>query len=142
MSEQLTQFLKKAEPFVVESGILLDIIGDSYNYMILRQAFEPRLPGFVGLIDDQLFMADSTPEQFREYIFWHEVKCVVKRQRQGCTQTVMEELQRVPKYMLRQYIEYRYVCFGHLVEFSKNQPPDFYSQLLASQRYLYEQLNG
>ncbi|HYV33881.1 MAG TPA: hypothetical protein VE973_03475, partial [Candidatus Limnocylindria bacterium] len=87
----MSEFLLRMIQFVVLEGVV-EIIGATYTYRVVEQKFEPRLPGFVGLVGGMLFISDSVPESFREYIFWHEVMCVEKRKRQGCAQTLQEEL--------------------------------------------------
>ena len=136
----MSEFLDGMIPFIVEKGTT-EILGDTYEWRIVRQEFEPRLPGFVGLLDGVLFITDTSPPEYREYIFWHEVMCVAKRGRKGCAGTIREELVRVPKHMLRSYTEYRLTCFKSLLEFYRKNPPPFYGEITKSYDYLGLQLH-
>ena len=138
----MSEFLDSMVPFVIEEGVIDDILGSPYRYRIVKQEFEPRLRGFVGLLEGILFVADTTPGQFREYIFWHEVMCVAHRNRQGCAQTIKKELERVPKPILRAYIEYRCACFEALMQFYSRKPPVFYQEIVTSYEYLCGLLDG
>ena len=135
----MSEFLDKMKPFVVAEGERT-ILCKSYSYRIVRPEFEPRLPGFVGLLEGVLFISSDTPAEYREYIFWHEVMCVDHRKRQGCAQTLKEELERVPKRILRPYIEYRCACFEALMNFYAAKPPAFYQEIVGSYQYLLKLL--
>ena len=89
----MSEFLDRMAPFVIETGST-EILADTYEYRIVRNGFEPRLPGFVGLVGKVLFIASITPAEYREYIFWHEVMCVAKNDRKNCADTVRAELER------------------------------------------------
>jgi hypothetical protein len=138
----MSEFLDKMVPFIVSEGIIPDILGSPYRFRIVKQEFEPRLPGFVGLLEGVLFISDSTPLEYSEYIFWHEVKCVVHCNRQGCAQTVKAELERVPKRILRAYTEYRCTCFEALMQFYSRNPPSFYHEIVTSYEYLSSLIEG
>lgn len=137
--KQMNEFLDSMNPFVIERGTV-EILEDTYQWWVVRQEFKAELPGFVGISEGILFIADTTPSEYREYIFWHEVMCVVKRGRKGCSGTVRKELERVPKRMLADYIRYRFEFFRNLVLFFDKVPPPFYGEIVQSRNYLAELL--
>jgi hypothetical protein len=131
----MSEFLDRMAPFVIETGST-EILADTYEYRIVRNGFEPRLPGFVGLVGKVLFIASITPAEYREYIFWHEVMCVAKNDRKNCADTVRAELERVPESIRGAYIFYRYDFFNALVLFFRDNPPPFFGEIIASRDYL------
>jgi hypothetical protein len=131
----MSAFLEKARSFAVETGIAeLDV--ERYPYWVLKQEFEPRLPGFSSLVDGVLLIADSTPEPYREHVMWHEAMCVGKNKRVGCVRTIVLELDRVPQELLPEYVKYRLENFEALAHFYEESKPDFYTEILASRDYL------
>jgi hypothetical protein len=136
----MSEFLVGMASFVVERGST-EILGDTYEYRIVRQEFEPRIPGFVGLLDGVLFIADTVPAEYREYIFWHEVMCVVKNDRKNCANTVRAELERVSPAIRQPYIRCRHDLFEALLRFFQSNQPPFYHELARSRDYLASQLN-
>lgn len=132
----MSAFLEKMDRFVIARGIITRILDNDYEYRVVKQGFERSLPGFVGLIEGVLFISDSVPVEYRDYIFWHEVKCVIHCNRKGCAKTVEEELKRVPDRIRQGYIEYRCGFFEALIEFYSSNPPAFYQEIVESHQYL------
>ncbi len=135
----MREFLESMLPLLVSETkeVMCDL---HFTVRVVKQEFEPRLPGFVGLVEHEgvrfFFIADSTPEEFSEYIFWHEVMCVVYRDRKGCVETLKEELERVPEGIKPAYIPFRLATFEGLVQYYAPKPPEFYSEITASYEYL------
>ncbi len=135
----MKEFLDSILPFLVSETkeVMCDL---HLTVRVVKQEFQPRLPGFVGLViaDGQriLFIADSTPEEFREYVMWHEVMCVLYRDRKGCLETLKEELERVPPDIKPAYVAFRLASFEALVQYYAQKPPEFYGEITASYEYL------
>lgn len=131
----MSAFFDRMAPYVIASG-QTKIFGKWYPYRIVQQAFEPRLPGFIGLQEGELFISDDVPGGYREHFFWHEVRCVEQRQRKGCVETLKEELARVQPEIIRDYIQYRAECFAALVAFYADNPPEFFPEIAQSLEHL------
>ncbi|MDE2311649.1 MAG: hypothetical protein KGJ93_00965 [Patescibacteria group bacterium] len=129
------QVLKQAAVCDGTVEVMVDLKGQEFPFLVVRQELEPRLPGFVGLVDGIVFVADSTPEQYRLPVIWSQVKWEVVRGRRDIVLTLMEELGRVPAELCKRYTCYRYDYFRALAAFLKAGNPAL-AEVISAITYL------
>ncbi|MEI8343481.1 MAG: hypothetical protein WCF93_00855 [Candidatus Moraniibacteriota bacterium] len=116
--------------------------GERISYSIISKDFEPRLPGFIGFPEGQLFISEEVPENYRKPMLIHEwVEFTEFAGQKGrCVKALKRELDFAPKGAERMaYLEYRKSFFEKLIEFYRNSDEasdEFKTEIQGSYEFL------
>lgn len=110
---------------------------------IVPAAFNAEIPYFVGRIgDDHYFLSDAIPDRFRIHVMTHEANCLALKacRRKGhCVAALGEELRRIPKEDIAEYVSMRIAMFTGLVaHLRKGANTDFAEEAAATLAALQE----
>lgn len=94
------------------------------TYRVISKDYAPSYPFFAGCQEDMLFVSEEVPEQWRDYVLFHEATCMIDRRHQpgGCVRTTREEIELVPQADRLAYIEMRCQFYEALLEQQPNHP--------------------
>ena len=131
LKPKVTPFGERLIAATKEAGEIL-LEGVTYPYRVCDPALQPNLKYFVGYGEHtgagkELFISSDVPEEFRTYVFLHEVNCLDHvGESHHCSSAERHALEHVPRPDVLEYIDIRKQMFTNLIAYLSGlaKPPE------------------